>query len=66
MLKPVATFAAVGLIGAVLFKVLLFPILGFMLGFALWALKIAVIVGLIWLGFTMFRRMSSHEKGSEA
>ena len=66
MLKPVATFAAVGLIGAVLFKILLFPFVGFLLGFALWALKIALIVGLIWWGFWLFKRMSGHEKGSEA
>ncbi len=56
MLKPIATLAAAGFIGAVLFKVLLFPLLGFMLGFLIWALKIAVIVGLIWWGFWLFRR----------
>src|SRR5512140_336759 len=65
MLKPVAALAAAGLVGAVLFKVLLFPFIGFMLGFVVWALKIALIVGLIWWGFWLFRKWSA-EKGSEA
>ncbi len=65
MLKPIATLAAAGIIGAVLFKLLLFPFIGFMLGFLLWALKIAVIVALIWWGFWLFRKWTT-EKGSEA
>ncbi len=65
MLKPLATLAAAGFIGAVLFKVLLFPFIGFMLGFLIWALKIAVIIGLIWWGFWLFRKWTT-EKGSEA
>lgn len=65
MLKPVATLAAAGLVGAVLFKVLLFPFIGFMLGFLMWALKIAVIVGLIWWGFWLFRKWTT-ERGNEA
>ena len=66
MLKPVATLAAVGIVGAVLFKILLLPLFGFVLGFALWVLKIALIVGLVWFGFMLFRKLTTHEKGSEA
>ncbi len=65
MLKPVATLAAVGFVGAVLFKVLLLPFVGFLLGFLIWALKIAIFVGLIWFGFWLFRKWTT-EKGSEA
>ena len=66
MLKPIATLAAAGIVGAVLFKVLLLPFVGFFLGFLLWALKIALIVGLIWFGFMLFRKLTTNEKGSEA
>ena len=65
MLKPVAAIAAVGIVGAVLFKVLLLPFVGFFLGFLIWALKIALIVGLIWFGFQLFKKLTN-EKGSEA
>ncbi len=65
MLKPVATLAAVGFVGAVLFKVLLLPFVGFLLGFLIWARKIAIFVGLIWFGFWLFRKWTT-ERGSEA
>jgi len=68
MLKPFAMLAGVGVLGVVAFKVLgvlLLPILGMFLGFLMWALKIAFIVGLIWWGMNMFKRWSS-ERGSEA
>lgn len=67
MLKPIAMLAATGVAGLVLIKlvgVLLFPLLGVLIGFLLWALKFALIAGLIWWGFHLFKRWS--EKGSEA
>ncbi len=65
MLKPVATLAAVGIVGALLFKVLLLPMVGFMLGFLIFLLKIAFFVGLVWFGFWLFKKWTT-EKGSEA
>jgi hypothetical protein len=67
VLKPVATLAAVGIVGVVALKLLgliVLPLFGMLLGFLFWALKIALIVGLIWWGFTMFRKWT--ERGSEA
>lgn len=67
MFKPVATLAAVGLVGVVALKLvgfLFLPLLGILLGFLVWALKIALIIGLIWLGFSLFRKWT--ERGSEA
>lgn len=67
MLKPIAMLAATGVAGLVLIKlvgVLLFPLLGVLIGFLLWALKFALIAGLIWWGFHLFKRWS--ENGSEA
>jgi hypothetical protein len=67
MLKPIATLAAAGVVGLVLIKfagMLLFPLLGILFGFVMWALKITLIVALIWWGFNLFKRWG--EKGSEA
>jgi len=67
MLKPLVTLAATGVVGLVLIKflgMLLFPLLGVLLGFFLWAMKLALIAALIWWGFHLFKRWS--EKGSEA
>lgn len=67
MLKPIATLAAAGFIGVVALKVLgvvLLPIFGIFLGFLMWALKIALIVGLIWWGFSLFRKWT--ERSNEA
>jgi hypothetical protein len=67
MLKPVATLAAVGIVGLVALKLLGFvflPIVGMLLGFLFLALKIALIVALIWWGFSLFRKWT--ERGNEA
>ena len=67
MLKPIATLAAVGIVGVVALKLLGFvflPLLGILLGFLFTALKIALIVALIWWGFSLFRKWT--ERGSEA
>lgn len=67
IVKPVATLAAVGIVGVMAVKLLgyvFLPLLGMLLGFLFWVLKIALVVGLIWWGFTMFRKWT--ERGSEA
>jgi len=67
MLRPLAMVAGAGLIGVVALKLLgmlFLPLLGMLLGFFVWALKIALIVSLIWWGFHMFRKWT--ERGSEA
>jgi len=68
MLKSIGVLAATGVVGLVAIKLLgllLLPLLGMFLGFVVWALKIALIVGLIWFGFQLFQRWS-RERGSEA
>jgi len=68
MLRSVGMLAATGLVGLVAIKllgVLLLPLLGMFLGFVMWALKIALIVGLIWFGFQLFQKWS-RPRGSEA
>ena len=67
MLKPVITLAAVGFVGAIVAKVLfmlLLPLFATLIGFVALAIKIALIVGLVWLGFFVFRKLT--EKPSEA
>ena len=67
MFKPVATLAAVGIMGVVALKLLGFiflPLVGILLGFLVLAFKVALIVGLVWLGFSLFRKWT--ERGSEA
>ena len=59
MLKPIAMLAATGVVGLVVLKLvgfLLFPLLGVLLGFVMWALKFALIAALIWWGFHLFKR----------
>src|SRR5512135_3253270 len=68
MLRSVGMLAATGLVGLVAIKllgVLLLPLLGMFLGFVMWALKIVLIVALIWFGLQLFQRWS-RERGSEA
>jgi len=67
VLKPVITLAAVGVVGAIVAKVLfmlLLPLFATLIGFVALAIKIALIVGLVWLGFFVFRKLT--EKPSEA
>jgi len=68
MLRSIGVLAATGVAGFVALKlvgILLLPLLGMFLGFVMWALKIVLIVGLVWFGFQLFQRWS-HERGSEA
>lgn len=61
MLKPVVTFAAAAAAGVILWKVLsllLLPLLGTLLGFVAMLVKIALVVGLVWLALWFFRRRS--------
>ena len=67
MLKPVVTVAAVGFIGVIVTKflwLLILPIVGMFIGFLVTALKVALIVALIWVGFKLFQKLT--EKPSEA
>jgi threonine/homoserine/homoserine lactone efflux protein len=71
MLKPVLTFAAAAAAGVVLWKVLSFllvPLLGTLLGFVTLLVKIAVVVGLVWLALWFFRRRpdGSNPPGDQA
>jgi len=53
MLKPVLGLAAVGLL-----SVLLLPLLGTLLGVAFFFVKVALVIGLVWLVFRLFRKRS--------
>jgi hypothetical protein len=67
MLKPIATLAAAGVVGVILTQLLwlvLAPILGLLIGSLVWIVKIALIVGLAWLAWVLFRKLT--ERGSEA
>lgn len=67
MLKPIATLAAVGFVGAIIGKLLfmlLLPVFATLIGFLVLAIKIVVIVALAWLGFFVFRKLT--ERPSEA
>jgi len=68
MLRSIGVLAATGVAGFVALKlvgILLLPLLGMFLGFVMWALKIVLIVGLIYLGYKLFQRIF-HERPSEA
>jgi uncharacterized membrane protein YuzA (DUF378 family) len=56
MFKPVLGVAAVGLLGF-----LLLPLLGTLLGVAFFFVKIALVIGAIWLLFRLFRKPSGDE-----
>lgn len=69
MLRGIGTLAVTGLAGLMALKLLgyiLLPILGMALGLVMWLLKIALIVGLVWFGWSLFQRWSHGERGSEA
>jgi predicted lipid-binding transport protein (Tim44 family) len=58
MLRPILTLAVVGLAGIALWKVLwvlLLPLVGALVGFLGLALKIALIVFLVWALFRLIR-----------
>jgi hypothetical protein len=67
MLKPVVMLAATGaaaLLALKLLGFLLLPLFGWFLGLVMWVVKAAVIAGLLWWAFHLFKRWN--EKGSEA
>jgi hypothetical protein len=67
VLKPFATLAAVGFIGAIIGKLLfmlLLPVFATLIGFVVLAIKVVLIVALVWLGFFVFRKLT--ERPSEA
>jgi hypothetical protein len=69
MLKSVGMLAATGIVGLIALKflgLLLLPLLGMFFGFVMWALKIALIVGLLWFGWKMWQRLMHGENGAEA
>lgn len=69
MMRPIAQLAAIGAAGVVVFKLLsmlVFPLLGMLLGFLVWAVKIAVIMALIWWGYHLFKKWNEGGKGAEA
>jgi len=69
MLRSLGVLAATGVVGLVAIKLLgllLLPLLGMFLGVVMWALKIALIIGLIWLGWHLFQRWTRPERGAEA
>ncbi len=57
--------AVVGFLALKLLGVLLLPLLGLALGFVMFVLKIALIAGLVYLAYRLFRRWGE-ERGSEA
>ena len=69
MFRSVGMLAATGVAGLIAIKLLgyiLLPILGMAFGLVMWVLKILLIVGLIWFGWTLFQRWTHGERGSEA
>ena len=66
-MKSIAMVGAAGIVGLIVTKLLwmlMLPILGLFIGFMVLVLKIALIVGLVWFGFSMFRKMT--DRPSEA
>jgi len=57
--------AVVGVLALKLLGLLLFPLLGILFGAVAFALKIALIVGLVYLAIRLFRRWTE-DRGSEA
>lgn len=61
MIKPVATLAAVGIIGVVVTKflwALVLPVLAVVFGVFMLVMKVALIVGLIWLALKIFGKIT--------
>lgn len=60
MLKPLGFIAGAGFVGVVLYKLLwmlMLPLVGMFIGFLVLVFKIALIAGLIWFGYSLFRRL---------
>jgi hypothetical protein len=57
--KAIGIAGAVGFLGFFLSKLLwmlMLPVVGMFIGFLIMVFKIALIVGLVWLGFSLFRK----------
>lgn len=68
MVKPVLQLAAAGVIGVVVWKVLSFlllPLLGTFLGFLFTIVKVALIVGLVFLAIWFIRKRGDSSRPSE-
>lgn len=60
-MKPVLTLAGTAVLGVVLWKILLVPLAGMLIGFLFTLAKIAVVVGLVFLIVYLFRRGTKDE-----
>ncbi|HTR21693.1 MAG TPA: hypothetical protein VMH88_12635 [Gemmatimonadales bacterium] len=61
MLKPILTLAGTAVLGVVLWKILLLPLAGMLMGLLFTVVKIAVVFGLIFLVVYLLRRSSKDE-----
>lgn len=70
MLRAVGVLAGTAVLGLLALKLLgllLLPLLGMVFGFVMFVLKLALIAGLVYLAFQLFRRLAGgREGGSEA
>ncbi len=57
--------AVVGLLALKLLGLLLLPVLGIVFGFVMFLLKIALIAGIVYMAYRLFRRWDE-ERGSQA
>ncbi|HXY70732.1 MAG TPA: hypothetical protein VEH62_14925 [Gemmatimonadales bacterium] len=67
MLRAVGMLAGTAIVGLLALKLigfLLLPVLGLVFGAVMFALKLALIFGLIYLGYKLFRRWTE-DRGSE-
>ncbi len=60
-MKPVLTLAGTAVLGLVLWKILLVPLAGMLIGFLFTLVKIAAVVGLVFLIVYLFRRGTKDE-----
>lgn len=61
MIKPVATLAAAGIVGVVVAKflwMLVLPVMAALAGLFFLVVKVALIVGLIWLALKIFGKIT--------
>lgn len=61
MLKPILTFAALGVAGVIAWNILwvvLFPLFGIALGFLFTLLKIALVIFLVYLAYKLFEKLT--------
>ena len=69
MSKSFVGLAALGILGFAIWKLLpivLFPLLGGLLGLLFFVVKVAAIVGLVMFVFWLFRRKSDSDKAAPA